>query len=65
MRVSDAPAEAPSRWAVAVAALSAAVLTLVVARFDRPAVGPDAVAYVAIADSLRAGDGIGFWLGTP
>lgn len=63
--MSEVREGSPSRWAIAAAALSAALLTLVVARFDRPAVGPDAVAYVAIADSLRAGDGIGFWLEDP
>lgn len=65
MSIAERNAGSPSGWLVAAAALSAALLTLAVARFNRPGVGPDAVAYVAIADSLRAGDGIGFWLEDP
>lgn len=51
--------------AVVAAALAAMALTLAVARVDRPGVGPDAVAYVAVANSIHDGGGIGFWLEDP
>ncbi len=54
-----------ARWFVAVAAALPAVLTLLAVRFTRPAVGTDAVAYIAVADSLRAGDGLGFFIERP
>jgi len=53
------------RWFVAVAAALPAVLTLVAVRLTRPAAGTDAVAYIAVADSLRAGDGLGFFIERP
>jgi hypothetical protein len=43
----------------------AALLTLVAARFSRPGVGPDAVAYLAVANNLHGGGGIAFWLEDP
>lgn len=55
----------PSRAAVALAAVVSALLVLVVARFTRPGIGPDATAYVAVADSIKAGNGFGFWLEDP
>ncbi len=61
------PAEDPGvpGWAVGVAALVTALLTLVVARFTHPAVGPDAVSYLAVSNSIRTGGGIAFWIEDP
>lgn len=53
------------RWAVAAAAVLPAALAVLTARGTRPVVGPDAVSYVAVADSIRAGEGLGFWLERP
>lgn len=52
-------------WVVGVAALVTAVVALVVARFTHPAVGPDAVSYLAVSNSIRTGGGIAFWLEDP
>ncbi|MFZ4433670.1 MAG: glycosyltransferase family 39 protein, partial [Microthrixaceae bacterium] len=54
-----------SRWFVATAAVVPAVLTMLAVRITRPAVGTDAVAYIAVADSIRAGDGLGFFIERP
>jgi len=51
--------------AVAVAACTAPLLALLAARFTRPAVGPDAVAYLAVARSIHDGNGIAFWIEDP
>ena len=53
-----------SRW-IALAAASAAALALGVSRITHAAVGPDAIAYIAVATSMKAGDGIGFFLENP
>ena len=50
---------------IAAAAIVTALLTLVVARFTHPAVGPDAVSYLAVSNSIRTGGGIAFWLEDP
>lgn len=50
---------------VACASVIAASLTLLTARITHPGIGPDAVAYIAVADSIRNGTGIGFWLEDP
>lgn len=55
----------PSRLQVGIAAAVSALLVLVVARFTRPGIGPDATAYVAVADNIKAGNGFGFWLEDP
>lgn len=54
-----------TRWIVGTAAVVPAALAIVAARVDRPTVGPDAVSYVAVADSLRTGGGLGFFLERP
>ncbi|MBM3662295.1 MAG: glycosyltransferase family 39 protein [Actinobacteria bacterium] len=54
-----------ARWYVSVVALVPIALTAVAVRFTQPAAGTDAVAYIAVADSLRAGDGLGFFLERP
>lgn len=56
--------ELPRWWAVA-AAVVAGFLVLVTSRFTSPGIGPDAAAYVATADSLLEGTGLGFWLENP
>ena len=63
----DDPAEDPGvpNWAVGVAAALTALLTLAVARITHPAVGPDAVSYLAVSNSIRTGGGIAFWLEDP
>ncbi len=63
----DDPAEDPGvpSWAIGVAALVTALLTLLVARFTHPAVGPDAVSYLAVSNSIRTGGGIAFWIEDP
>ena len=63
----DEPAEDPGvpTWAIWVAATVTALLTLIVARFTHPAVGPDAVSYLAVSNSIRTGGGIAFWLEDP
>ncbi len=50
---------------VALAAAVAALLALVAARFSYPAVGPDAVSYLAVARSIHDGNGIAFWIEDP
>ena len=54
-----------TRWVVAAAAIVPAALAVIAARVDRPTVGPDAVSYIAVADSLRTGGGLGFFLERP
>ncbi len=63
----DDPAEDPGvpNWAIGVAAALTALLTLAVARITHPAVGPDAVSYLAVSNSIRTGGGIAFWLEDP
>lgn len=53
-----------SRW-VALAAATASALALAVSRITHAAVGPDAIAYIAVATSIKAGNGIGFFLENP
>ncbi len=66
MHVTDADRPSGlSTWFVAAAAALPAVLTLLAVRVTRPAVGTDAVAYIAVADSIRAGDGLGFIIERP
>ncbi|MFG0259125.1 MAG: glycosyltransferase family 39 protein, partial [Phycisphaerales bacterium JB041] len=55
----------PAAWMVATAAACSALLALVAARVTSPGVGPDAVAYLGVANSIRDGSGIGFWLEDP
>ena len=52
-------------WVTVAAALLGAGLTLLAARITHAGVGPDAVAYIAVANSLREGTGIAFWLEDP
>jgi len=63
----DDPAEDTTvpAWTIALAACVTALLTLIVARFTSPAVGPDAVSYLAVSNSIRTGGGIAFWLEDP
>ena len=63
----DAPAEDTTLpgWIIAAASALTALLTLLVARFTHPAVGPDAVSYLAVSNSIRTGGGIAFWLEDP
>lgn len=53
------------RWYLALVAVLPAILTLIAVRFNRPQVGPDAVSYIAVADSIRNGDGLGFFVERP
>ena len=53
------------RWYLALVAVVPALLTLVAVRLNRPQVGPDAVSYIAVADSIRHGDGLGFFVERP
>ena len=53
-----------TRW-VGLATATAAALVLAVSRITHAAVGPDAIAYIAVATSLKAGNGIGFFLENP
>lgn len=53
-----------ARW-IALAAATTSALTLAATRITHPAVGTDAVAYIAVANSIKDGHGFGFWLEDP
>lgn len=61
---ADPPVVLP-HWMVLCAGLVAAALALLASRMSHPGVGPDAVAYIGVANSIRDGNGIGFWLENP
>jgi len=61
----EAEREHIPRWYLALVAVIPALLTLIAVRFNRPQVGPDAVSYIAVADSIRHGDGLGFFIERP
>lgn len=60
----DADPRLAGRW-IALAAAAMSALTLAATRVTHPAVGTDAIAYIAVGNSIRDGHGIGFWLEHP